>query len=408
MKNKYRDLYQALLDHLSRKEFAIITGARQTGKTTLLEQLKEFCDKKKQENYLLSAEDPVILKALNEHPENLFQFIPKLKNKRVVLFLDEIQYLRNPSNFLKLLYDKYVGNLKVYATGSSAFYIDKKFKDSLAGRKRLFRLHTLNFDEFLKFKTGNNNLSKELEIICSDKNYISLERRTIENYFSEFLIFGGYPAVVLADTNNDKILLLKELWQSYLKRDVVDSRIQNEDKFFSLLKILAHQSGSLLNLNELANTLQVSITLIENYIYVLRKSFHISLIRPFHGNIRKELTKMPKIYFNDLGFRNIILNSFNAVEERIDKGEIVENYIFRRLSDSHDTDDIKFWRTTSGNEIDFIISTSFNEGFAIESKFNAITYKETKYNKFINSYPGYPLSVRAYISESNEENILGL
>jgi len=408
MQNKYRKIYQTLLDHLPRKEFAIITGARQTGKTTLIEQLKQEFDKVKQENYMLSAEDPVLLKTLNEHPENIFQFIPQPENKRIILFIDEIQYLENPSNFLKLLFDKYKGNLKIYATGSSAFYIDKKFNDSLAGRKRLFQLNTLNFEEFLNFKTGDKKIINELGIIRSDKNYISLERKKIENYFREFLTFGGYPAVVLATSTEDKLLILKEIWQSYLKRDISDSRIKNENKFYSLLKILAHQSGNLLNIHELANTLQMSVTSVENYIYVLRKSFHISLVRPFYKNIRKELTKMPKVYFNDLGFRNIILNSFNPVQDKIDKGEIIENYVFQRLVDLHEIDNLKYWRTTSGNEIDFVVSTSYEKGYAIETKFNSAAFKEKKYQKFTENYPAYPLSVRAYISESNEDNILGL
>ncbi len=113
MQNKYRKIYQTLLDHLPRKEFAIITGARQTGKTTLIEQLKQEFDKVKQENYMLSAEDPVLLKTLNEHPENIFQFIPQPENKRIILFIDEIQYLENPSNFLNLLFYKYQGNIKL-------------------------------------------------------------------------------------------------------------------------------------------------------------------------------------------------------------------------------------------------------------------------------------------------------
>ncbi len=408
MQNKYRKLYKQLLEHLPRKEFAIIIGARQIGKTTLIGQLKEEFDKKKMESYLLSLEDPILLKALNKHPENIFQFIPQPKNKHIILFIDEIQYLENPSNFLKLLFDKYHGKLKIYATGSSAFYIDRKFKDSLAGRKRIFRLNTLSFEEFLTFKSGDNKIIKELETIRTNKNYISLERKKIENYFVEFLTYGGYPAVVLAESTEDKILLLKEIWQSYLKRDIMDSKVQNEDKFYSLLKILAHQSGNLLNIHELANTLQISATSVENYIYILRKSFHISLVRPFYNNIRKELTKMPKFYFNDLGFRNVILNSFNPVFDKIDKGAVVENYVFLRLAENYDLDEIKYWRTTSGNEVDFVISTSYNEGFAIEVKYNAVTYKKTKYKKFIENYPGYPLSVRAYASTSNTDNILGL
>jgi predicted AAA+ superfamily ATPase len=408
MQNKYRKLYKKLLEHLPRKEFAIITGARQTGKTTLIEQLKEEFDKRKLESYLLSVEDPVLLKALNSHPENIFQFIPQPENKHIILFIDEIQYLKDPSNFLKLLFDKYHGKLKIYATGSSAFYIDKKFKDSLAGRKRIFRLNTLNFEEFLDFKTGNDKILDELKMIRTNKNYISIERKRIESYLNDFLTYGGYPAVVLSDSIDEKKILLKEIWQSYLKRDMTDSLIKNEDKFYNLLKILAHQSGNLLNMHELANTLQISAPSVERYIYILRKSFHISLVRPFYNNIRKELTKMPKFYFNDLGLRNIITNSFNPVFDKVDKGAVVENYVFLRLAETYDLDEIKYWRTTSGNEVDFVVSTSYNEGFAIEVKYNSILFNPKKYNKFIETYPNYPLSVRAYESTSNEDSILGL
>lgn len=408
MQNKYRNLFAQLLEHLPRKEFAIITGTRQTGKTTLIGQLKEEFDNRDLESYLLSVEDPVLLRALNNHPENIFQFIPQPDNKHLILFIDEIQYLEDPSNFLKLLFDKYHGKLKIYATGSSAFYIDKKFKDSLAGRKRIFRLNTLNFEEFLEFKTGNNKILNELEIIRTNKSYISLERKRIENYFNEYLTYGGYPAVVLSQSINEKKTLLKEIWQAYLKRDILDSQIRNEDQFYDLLKILAHQSGNLLNMHELANTLQISTPSVERYIYILRKSFHISLVRPFYNNLRKELTKMPKFYFNDLGFRNIILNSFNPVFDKIDKGAVVENYVYLRLAETYDPDEIKYWRTTSGNEVDFVVSKSYNEGFAIEVKYNAKSFYPKKYKKFVENYPTFPLSVRAYESASNQDNILGL
>jgi predicted AAA+ superfamily ATPase len=408
MKKKHRAIYKALLDHLPKKEFAIITGARQTGKTTLIEQIKETLDENNQENYLLSAEDSSVLKALNKHPENIFQFIPLPENNRIILFIDEVQYLENPSNFLKLLFDKYNGKLKIYATGSSAFYIDKKFKDSLAGRKRLFRLNTLDFDEFLYFKTGNNKIINELKMIRTDSNYISFERKNIERYLDEYLTFGGYPAVVIADSNYDKKLILKEIWQSYLKRDILDSNVKNEDNFYSLLKILAYQSANLLNKYELANTLQISVSSVDNYLYILRKSFHISLIKPFYKNIRKEMTKMPKLYFNDLGFRNIVLNNFDPVRDRFDKGEIIENYVFLRLAQLYDMEDIKFWRTATGGEVDFVVSPSFNSGFAIETKFNAVSFKKAKYKKFIEAYPEFPLSVLAYESTNNSDNILRL
>ncbi len=110
---------------------------------------------------------------------------------------------------MKLLYDKYASRLKVVATGSSAFYIDEKFTDSLAGRKNIFELYTLDFDEYLTF-SGKSKLIDELNTIRSDKNYISLYRNEINRHFEEYLVYGGYPKVALSKTNEEKREVLSE------------------------------------------------------------------------------------------------------------------------------------------------------------------------------------------------------
>jgi len=161
-------------------------------------------------------------------------------------------------------------------------------------------------------------------------------------------------------------------------------------------------------MNELSNTLKLSVTAVENYLYVLRKYFHIHLIRPFFKNIRKEFTKMPKIYFNDLGLRNILLKQFLPVNQRLDRGELIENYLFIRLRQLVDKDDIRYWRTVDGNEIDFVVTMNPNSGFAIEVKFNESEFKPKKYINFVEHYPGYLLQCRAYNSATNDSNILGL
>lgn len=130
-------LFNQLYNHLAAKEYTIIIGARQTGKSMLLLQLYQKLISENRKAYQLTLEDPRILKAINEHPENLFNFIPQPEDKRIYVLIDEVQYAENPTNFLKLLYDKYLNKLKIIATGSSAFYIDRKFKDSLAGRKQI-------------------------------------------------------------------------------------------------------------------------------------------------------------------------------------------------------------------------------------------------------------------------------
>jgi len=350
-----RRLFDQLATHLPEKEFTVVVGARQTGKTTLLNQLMQALRESNDEVYLLTLEDHAILRQLNEHPENLFNLVIRNPDSRLYILIDEVQYLDDPSNFLKLIYDKYAPQVKVIATGSRAFYIDKKFKDSLAGRKRLFELYTLDFDEFLYFKTGTHDLATELERIRKNQEYISARRIEMETFLLEYLTFGGYPAVVLASSGPMKVEILKELTGSFIKRDIAEANIQDTAKFYQLMTLLSQQTGALVNTNELSRTLRLSVTAVDNYLYVLQKCFHIQLIRPFFSNLRKEITKMPKVYFHDLGFRNALLNQYQPLAQRIDKGMLLENYAFIRLRNMFDNDTIKFWRTADGNEVDFVI-----------------------------------------------------
>ena len=143
-----RKLFYKLQEHLSKKEFSIITGARQTGKTTLLKQLAEHCQLKGDSNVFLNLENRSILADLDENPLNLLKYLPE-SNRRVVVFIDEIQYLGDPSHFLKLIFDDHHQKIKIVATGSSAFYMDDRFRDSLDGRKRVFQLFTCSFRQYL-------------------------------------------------------------------------------------------------------------------------------------------------------------------------------------------------------------------------------------------------------------------
>ncbi|OYT12184.1 MAG: AAA family ATPase [Bacteroidetes bacterium 4572_114] len=374
----------------------------------MLDQIFEYLKQNTEEVYQLTLEDTSILSKLNQHPENIFDFIIRVQGKRVFVLIDEIQYLDNPSNFLKLLFDKYSGEIKIIATGSSAFYIDRKFKDSLAGRKRLFDLYTLDLEEFLYFRTGSNDLVIELERIRTNEMYISTRRNELNNYFVEYLTYGGYPAVVLANGRDKKNDVLKELSGSFLKRDISESNIQDQNKFYQLLIVLAQQTGSLVNTNELSRLLSLSVTAVENYLYVLQKCFYISLMRPFYKNIRKELTKMPMVYFHDLGFRNILLNQFLPPDQRLDKGMLIENYAYTRLRNLYGNDQLRFWRTADGNEIDFIHVRSPEKGEAIEIKFNEKGYNPAKYRKFLEAYPEYTMSCRAFVAQDNKQSLLAL
>jgi predicted AAA+ superfamily ATPase len=397
-----REIDVKIKNHLDKKEYTILTGARQTGKTTLITNLFKELKTSGEHVYYLTLENADVLRDVNESPENIFKYalrptdplVQNTKTKRVIVFIDEIQYADNPSHVLKYLYDKYLENLKIVATGSSAFYLDSTFKDSLAGRKRIFIIKTLNFGEFLHF-INRNDLSDVLQMMRHQPDFISMQKEEMLEKFNQYLIYGGYPSVVLEPDLNEKVELLKELKNSFLKRDIDESGVNNPDAFYKLAMILSSQTGNLVNKNEFSNTLRIDNKTIDRYLFVLQKCFHIELIKPFSQNLRKELTKMPMIYFYDSGMRNSMLNRFFEFDVREDKGQLLENFVFRRLKEKYDTDDIRFWRTTDNKEIDFIIDSG--EGrFAYEVKFSCKQKKGNASKVFLENYPDFTYKTISY------------
>lgn len=381
-----RKILEEIKRVISHEEFIILTGARQTGKTSLLIILKQFLETQGGLCYYFNLENLQYLKAFNEHPFNLFDFLPAAKVKKNI-FIDEIQYLENPANFLKLLYDEKRETVKIIASGSSSFYIDKKFKDSLAGRKFLFEIYTLDFDEFLLF----NNQKELLE--QKNKRLTGYYKQRLLELWSRYLIYGGYPRVVLAESEDIKRIILDEITASYIKKDIQDAGIKGVEKYYSLLRIFAQQAGNLVNLQELANAFSLSYKTVEEYLHTMTKSFHIALITPFFRNLRKELTKMPKVHFYDLGLRNSLLDNYNPVDRRLDKGAYLENIIFREfLLKIRDTGKIKFWRTQAKKEVDFVIDGKE----AYEVKFEQIKIKKSNYQAFIDEYPDIKLDFLSY------------
>ena len=384
-----RNLFEPLKLHLDKKEFAILIGARQTGKSTLLRHLEDHCKNTvKQPCIFLNLENKAILSELDKSPLNIFNFLPSTQERLVVL-IDEVQYLQDPTNFLKLLYDEHVDHLKIVATGSSAFYLDKKFKDSLAGRKRIFRLPTCSFDEYLRLSC-KEELLDEIDRLRTNLQAKTLQMEYLRNEWETYMLYGGYPAVATEPDRRSKAELLCEIRDSFVKRDILEAGLQDEMAFYRLFRILAGQSGGILNVNELSSTLRIKNETVENYITLLQKCFHIALVRPFFRNLRKEIIKMPKVYMLDVGLRNCLLNNFQPLAIRPDKGEIWENVYFMMLFDRYDLDDINYWRTADRNEVDFVLPHVENP-FAVEIKYSETNVKTSKYKKFTDNYPDIPL-----------------
>lgn len=381
--------------YLLTDEVLLFIGARQAGKTTILKQLQNILIQQNHLCHSITLEDRDYLKLLDESPKNIFKILSLDLQKKNYLIIDEIQYLDDPSNFLKYIYDQYKGKIKLLVSGSSAFYLDEKFKDSLAGRKKIFNVYTLSFLEFLNFKNESTLADK-----IKNNTYSLEDKEIIIRYCQEYMIYGGYPRVVLAPVE-EKIEILRDIAYSYIKKDIFEAGIRQEEIFYQLFKILSAQTGSLVNTIELADTLNVSKTAIHHYLHIMQKSFHIHLLRPFFKNIRKELSKMPKIYFYDLGLRNFFANDFQTYILRKDKGELLENMLFRQLLEKQLIDDIKFWRTTAQQEIDFIV----NDDQALECKANPNQFKDNNYRIFKKKYPVSSLNVVSFDIKANDKII---
>jgi len=336
---------------LPEKEIIILNGPRQVGKTSLLEILKNELLKSgipEKTIFYLNLEEIKILETLNQDPENILKYITIQKEKNYFL-LDEIQCLDNPSNFLKHLYDKYAGKIKIIVTGSSSLELKAKFQDSLAGRKISFLINSLNFEEFLIFKNFPHLDYLKKESLPEDI------KSNFDKALSEYLVYGGMPAVTLQNDWELKQKMLEEYVSAYINKDIrAIGKVENIADFNTLTKVLAAQIGNLLNINELGDTVGIPRREVKKYLDLLEFTFVLDKISPFKKNIRTQITKMPKIYFFDLGIRNAILGNFLEMESRSDAGHLFENFVFLELKNQR-KDKIFFYRAKSKSEIDFVI-----------------------------------------------------
>src|SRR3989344_476090 len=350
-----RKIIEDIVKYLESKEIIVIYGSRQVGKTSLLRYLIENYLKKN--TFYFDLEIPNLLELCNQGAESVLKYLIQKgaeENQKIFLLIDEIQYMEDPTKFLKIMHDHYP-NIKLLVSGSSTFEIKKKFKESLAGRTVNFELYPLSFEEFLIFKEKNYKLSKEnLETINNE----------LVKLAEEFIRFGGYPKIVLENSEENKKIYLGQIVNTYVRKDIRDiGNIRNIASFNKLLELLASQSGKLLNILELSNTLKINRETILEYLDLLENTFIIKRITPFHKNLRSEISKNPKIFFLDTGMMHLLwLKEFLKVI----LGEVFETFVFLELMKAGKR--INFWRTTNKQEIDFIINEK--DLYAIEVKYN--------------------------------------
>jgi len=343
---------------LKRKEVVLIKGPRQSGKTTLLQHLKE----KYNGNYV-TLEDEALLRTFEENPK---EFVKRYSNKeKNFLFIDEAQYSKKAGKIIKLIFDLYSDKIKLVVSGSGSFDIKVEIGKYLVGRATYFELFPLDFEEFLLWK------AKDLHKIFLDyknslRNFIlngkNITKPAFDSEFrallSEYLIFGGFPAIVKEQNEEVKKELLKNLATTYLEKDVFFFlNIRHLEKFKALLNYLSLNIGSIVEISSIMSELKMDYKTIEKYFSILVNTFIISLVSPYYKSQTTELKKAKKVYFVDLGLRNSIMNNFTSIEDRTDKGALVENFIFNELK-SNFKEKINYWRTTGKAEVDFVLEVS--------------------------------------------------
>ena len=384
-----REIFPKIKKHLDNKEITLIIGPRQVGKTVLLKQLQKHLieDKNASPELIFSFNLDIFSdRELFLDQKVFIDYIrQKSKNKKIYVFIDEAQKVKEAGVFFKGVYDSGL-NAKFILTGSSNLEIRSKIQESLAGRKRIFHLLPFSFLEILGFK--NKKLHKA---VVSQEKIFSTEEREIKNLFFQYCIFGSYPQVVLADETEEKIEYIKEIFNSYIEKDIIGFlKIEKEANFIKLVKLLSGQIGNLLRVSELATLINTDHYTVNRYLSNLERTFVTFNLLPFYRNPRQEIVKAPKIYFFDNGIRNFGIEKFNQdFVTRDDRGELLENITLKELlvlKYYYKNFNIRFWRTKQGAELDFVLEKE-NSVLAIEVKSDLRSDKLTKsFFSFLNKF----------------------
>ncbi len=328
-------------------EIIAILGARQVGKTTLMRRIYRDLPEPK---IYLDFEDPETLALFDE---DIHAFARLYVEGRNYVFLDEFQYSRQGGKHLKFLFDRYP--TKFVISGSSSLELTFKTASALVGRIILLELFPLNFVEFLTFRDPDM-VSLTKEHIHNLKPLSAPLHQRLLRSLEEFMRWGGYPRVLLAKTPEEKAEILKNLVATYLVKDIRGFfRLSSEYPIQKLMKGLALQIGGVVEYNELSQVTGLSFPGLKRHLAILEETYILRFCRPFFTNRRLELVKNPKIYFLDLGFRNHVIQDFRGWGIRPDIGALAENFVASELIKAGY--DLRFWRTKSGAEVDFVIES---------------------------------------------------
>ncbi len=344
-----RKIYNELLAHAQTPLVTVLTGMRRTGKTTLVQQL--LLDMPGKNSLYMDLQRPDNRELFDEKNYEAIResFIAQglSADEPMVIALDEIQLSPDSPSAIKYLSDHH--KIKFIVTGSSSYYLKNLFSESLSGRKKLFELHPLDFGEFLTFK----NISFSQRDWTKGK-FNSLEHNRLSSYYEEYISFGGFPQVVLAQSEVEKRDLLSDIMSSYINIDVRSlADFSDERNLYSLAKLLAGRVGSRVEYSKLSRLTGISRPTVTNYISFFEKTYLINTVPVYTKSVDREIVKSRKLYFCDTGLANTLAE--------LSSGAQFENTLFNQLSR---VGQIQYYALKTGHEIDFIL----NNDLAIEAK----------------------------------------
>ena len=353
-----RALFEDIIKWLDRDRVIVIKGARQVGKTTLLLWLKEFLEKRGKKVVYIAA-DEYRDRELFENATLFLKFLEYeygLKRNMNIL-IDEFQYIKQAGIFIKTLRDiikRKKMKINIVVSGSSSLEISRN-TEFLTGRKIEFLLSPLSFYEYL---SSDRHFSIKFNLHNKFKDAVDFYRiykDELNQRFTSYIRWGGYPEVALEKENKRRKTLLKEIISTYIEKDIAGFlRVENISAFNKLVRLLSAQIGSLVNKNELSNTLNLHHKTLIKYLNILEGTFVFSFLTPFYRNIRKELSKMPKVYINDTGIYYYFYPQDLLLFDSI-AGNVVENYVYNTLKEMKGIDIINFYRTIAKSEVDFVL-----------------------------------------------------
>jgi predicted AAA+ superfamily ATPase len=329
---------------LESQKIIIILGARQVGKTTLVEHILS----NKSAIFLnldIDADKQRLLAASSLPPADAIKYFGSPE----IIIIDEAQRTTETGRIVKGWYDSGI-SIKIILLGSSSLNLLHQAAESLTGRNEKLFLPPLRFREILKNQTWYSETLPDEQVLNSFP-------AQIQEMLLRSIVFGCYPEAL---TCPDPSRYLLNLSSDYLLKDILQlGMVKNPDLIKRLLMLLAHQIGAESSVSELAGNLAISRATVERYLALLEQTFVIFRLPAFSTNPRKEIYKSHKIYFWDTGIRNALLNDFSLNPLRTDIGALWENWVIAEFGKQNllngQRQNLYFWRARGGAEVDLVI-----------------------------------------------------